>query len=237
MGIFRRMTDIIKSNLNDLIDKAEDPEKTLEQAIREMETSFRTAKVEVARAIADEKKVQQQFARNLEQSQKWEKKAIFAVQKGDDDLARQALKRKKSYEEVARGFKAQWEEHRKMTSVLKDNLHTLEAKIEEAKRKKNLLVARAKRAEAQKTIQNAVSNIQQTGAFDALARVEAKVEEMEIETAAASELADTGIESRFAELEATADIDDELAAMKAKLLGTGTSDGELPKQLTEGADG
>ena len=236
MGIFRRMADVIKSNLNDLIDKAEDPEKMLEQTIREMETSYRTAKVEVAKAIADEKKIQQQYQRNSEQAQIWEKKAMFAVQKNDDDLARQALKRRKSYDEVARGFKSQWEEQKKMTDVLKDSLHSLEAKIEEAKRKKNLLIARAKRAEAQKTIQNAVSNISQTGAFDALSRIEARVEEMEIENMASSDMNDTGLEARFAELEAGADIDDELDALKAKMLGPGTGSGEAPKQLTEGID-
>jgi phage shock protein A len=231
MGIFRRLADVIKSNLNDLIDKAEDPEKMLEQMIREMDASYRTAKVEVAKAIADEKKIQQQYQRNLEQAQMWEKKAMFAVQKSDDDLARQALKRKKSYDEIAQGFKGQLDEQSKMTELLKDNLHTLEAKIEEAKRKKNLLIARAKRAEAQKTIHNAVSNISQTGAFDALARIEAKVQEIEIETAATMELTDTGLESQFAQLEASTDVDDELEALKAKLLGTGTA--PEPKQIAE----
>ena len=233
MGIFRRLADVIKSNLNDLIDKAEDPEKMLEQMIREMDTSYRTAKVEVAKAIADEKKIQQQYQRNLEQAQMWEKKAMFAVQKSDDDLARQALKRKKSYDEIAHGFKSQLDEQSKMTELLKDNLHTLEAKIEEAKRKKNLLIARAKRAEAQKTIHNAVSNITQTGAFDALARIEAKVQEIEIETAATMELTDTGLESQFAQLEASSDVDDELEALKAKLLGTGSGAGQEPKQIAE----
>jgi phage shock protein A len=234
MGIFRRLADVIKSNLNDLIDKAEDPEKMLEQMIREMDASYRTAKVEVAKAIADEKKIQQQYARNAEQAAMWEKKAMFAIQKGDDDLARQALKRKKSYDEIAHGFKAQLEDQSKMTDLLKDNLHGLEAKIEEAKRKKNLLIARAKRAEAQKTIHNAVSNINQTGAFDALARIEAKVQEIEIEQAAASELTDTGLESQFAALEVGSDIDDELESLKAKLLGTGTS--SEPKLLKESQD-
>jgi phage shock protein A len=234
MGIFRRLADVIKSNLNDLIDKAEDPEKMLEQMIREMDASYRTAKVEVAKAIADEKKIQQQYARNAEQAAMWEKKAMFAIQKGDDDLARQALKRKKSYDEIAHGFKAQLEDQSKMTDLLKDNLHGLEAKIEEAKRKKNLLIARAKRAEAQKTIHNAVSNINQTGAFDALARIEAKVQEIEIEQAAASELTDTGLESQFAALEVGSDIDDELESLKAKLLGTGTS--SEPKLLKESPD-
>jgi phage shock protein A len=234
MGIFRRLADVIKSNLNDLIDKAEDPEKMLEQMIREMDSSYRTAKVEVAKAIADEKKIQQQYQRNLEQAQMWEKKAMFAVQKGDDDLARQALKRKKSYDEIAHGFKAQLDEQSKMTELLKDQLHTLEAKIEEAKRKKNLLIARAKRAEAQKTIHNAVSNISQTGAFDALARIEAKVQEIEIETAATMELTDTGLESQFAQLEASTDVDDELEALKAKLLGTGQA--QEPKQIAEKAE-
>jgi phage shock protein A len=164
----------------------------------------------------------------------WEKKAMYAVQKSDDDLARQALKRKKSYDEVANGFKSQLDEQGRMTQLLKDNLHTLEAKIEEAKRKKNLLIARAKRAEAQKTIQNAVSNISQTGAFDALARIEAKVQEIEIENAATQELTDTGLESQFAQLEAGADIDDELEALKMKMLGPAGGAGE-PKQIAEKA--
>lgn len=217
MSIFRRIADVFKSNVNDMIDKAEDPQKMLDQMIREMETNFRDAKVQVAKAIADEKKLQMQLDTNKKEAIDWEKKAVSAVQQGRDDLAKEALKRKGSAQELALGFETQWVEQKKVTEQLKTNLKGLESKIDEAKRKKNLLVARAKRAEAQKTINNAMSKMTDNGAFATFARMEEKVMTIEANTSAALELESDTLEDQFKALEAGSGVDDELAALKKQI--------------------
>lgn len=217
MGIFKRISDVFKSNVNDMIDKAEDPQKMLDQMVRDMQSNFREAKVQVAKAIADEKKLYVQYEQNKKQASEWEKKAIMAVEQGRDDLAKEALKRKNSYVELTTGFETQWQEQKKVSDQLKTNLRSLENKIDEAKRKKNLLIARAKRAEAQKTIHGAMSKMSDNGAFATFARMEDKVMEIEAHTSASLELDTDTIEDQFQALEAGSGVDDELAALKRQI--------------------
>jgi phage shock protein A len=217
MGIFKRIADVFKSNVNDLIDKAEDPEKMLEQITREMEVNFREAKVQVAKAIADEKKLASQLEQNKLQAADWEKKAVAAVQQGRDDLAKEALKRKNSFAELAAGFEKQWQDQKNVSESLKTSLRTLESKIDEAKRKRNLLIARSKRAEAQQTIHSAMSKMTDNGAFATFARMEDKVSEIEARTSATIELETDTMEDQFKQLEAGSGVDDELAALKKQI--------------------
>lgn len=217
MGIFKRIADVFKSNVNEMIDKAEDPQKMLDQMIREMEENFREAKVQVAKAIADEKKLGVQFEQNKAQATEWEKKAVVAVEQGRDDLAKEALKRKKSFDEIAVGFEKQWTDQKNVSEQLKNNLKALENKIDEAKRKKNLLVARAKRAEAQQTINSAMSKMADNGAFATFARMEEKVTSIEAQTSATLELETDTMEDQFKQLEAGSGVDDELAALKKQI--------------------
>lgn len=225
MGIFKRMTDILKSNINDLISKAEDPAKMLDQIILEMQESLREAKIQVAKAIADEKRLKHQLDQNNTQAQNWESKAVLALQKGDEDLAKEALKRKKSYGDIVVSVEQQWKDQSAVATKLKDSLRALEAKIDEARRKKEVLIARQKRAEAQKKIQEVMTGLADTSAFDNFARMERKVEEIEAQAAAAVELETNTLEDKFAALEAGAGVDAELEALKAKLAlkgGTGS---------------
>lgn len=217
MGIFKRISDVFRSNVNDMIDKAEDPQKMLDQMVREMQQSYRDAKVQVAKAIADEKKLYVQYDKNSKEAAVWEKKAIMAVNQGRDDLAKEALKRKKSFEELAVGFESQWTEQKKVSEQLKSNLRALEGKIDEAQRKKNLLIARAKRAEAQKTINNAMSKMADNGAFATFERMEDKVMNIEAQATANLELETDSMEDEFKALEAGSGVDDELAALKKQL--------------------
>jgi len=217
MGIIKRISDIFKSNVNDMIDKAEDPQKMLDQMVRDMEGNYREAKVQVAKAIADEKKLFVQLEQNKKQTVEWEKKAIIAVEQGRDDLAKEALKRKNSFAELATGFDTQWQEQKRVSDQLKANLKGLENKIDEAKRKKNLLVARAKRAEAQKTIHNAMNKMSDNGAFATFARMEDKVMSIESETSAALELETDSLDDQFKQLEAGSGVDEELAALKKQI--------------------
>ena len=206
MGIFSRLKTLISSNVNDLIGKAEKPEKMLNQLIIEMNEQLIESKKAVAMAIADEKKLEREKDNQVTQAQEWERKAMLAVNAGKDDLAKEALMRKQEFEKAAAEYQKQWESQKTSVDQLKESLRELQNKIEEAQRKKNLLIARAKRAEAQQKIQNTISNVSgNRSAFDAFDRMAAKVDQMEAQADAAKELEDlsknTSLEKRFAELE------------------------------------
>jgi phage shock protein A len=221
MGIMDRVATVIKSNLNHLINKAEDPEKMLDQILIQLRQQLVEAKREVAVAIADEKRLAAQLEAELEQVREWERRATMAVQKGEDDLAREALRRKADHEQIAIGYKKQWDAQQASTENLKNALRALSQKIEEAGRKKNLLVARQKRAEAQKHIHEVMTGLTDTSAFESFDRMTAKVEQIEAQADAAVELSqelsgDT-MEQRFRALESSTDVEQELHALKAKV--------------------
>jgi phage shock protein A len=206
MGIFSRLKTLISSNVNDMINKAEKPEKMLNQLLIEMNEQLIESKRAVAMAIADEKKLERELQSQEAQAQEWERKAMLAVQAGKDDLAKEALLRKQEYSNNAAEYRKQWESQKASVEKLKDSLRELQNKIEEAQRKKNLLVARAKRAEAQQKIQSTISSVSgNRTAFDAFDRMSKKVDQMEAEADAALELeevsADASLEKRFKELE------------------------------------
>ena len=206
MGIFSRLKTLISSNVNDLIGKAEKPEKMLNQLIVEMNEQLIESKKAVAMAIADEKKLEREKENQAAQAKEWERKAMLAVTAGKDDLAKEALLRKQEYERAAVEYQKQWESQKASVDSLKESLRELQNKIEEAQRKKNLLVARAKRAEAQQKIQSTISSVSgNRSAFEAFDRMAAKVDQMEAQADAAKELEDlsknVSLEKRFAELE------------------------------------
>ena len=142
MGMFSRIGTLLKANINDLISKAEDPEKILNQLIVDMREQLIDAKKQVAVAIADEKKLKKQYEKENKQAQEWEKKAMMAVRAGRDDLAKEALQRKKEHSELSSEYKKQWEAQKNAAEKLRSSLRQLNDKIEEAKRKKGLLIAR-----------------------------------------------------------------------------------------------
>jgi phage shock protein A len=206
MGIFSRIKTLVSANVNDVISKAEKPEKMLNQLIIEMNEQLIESKKAVAMAIADEKKLEREKDNQQAQSKEWERKAMLAVQAGKDDLAKEALLRKQEYDNAAQEYQKQWEAQKISVDKLKESLRELQSKIEEAQRKKNLLIARAKRAEAQQKIQNTISSVSgNRTAFDAFDRMAAKVDQMEAQADAAKELedlsADASLEKKFKELE------------------------------------
>jgi phage shock protein A len=222
MGIFSRIGSLIKSNINDLISKAEDPEKMLNQVLLDMQSSLVDAKKQVAVSIADEKRLQKQLETEQEKSKEWERKAMLAVRANDDNLAREALARKQEHDNIGGQYQAQWIQQKAAVDKLKDALRLLNNKIEEAKRKKNILVARKKRAEAQKTIASTMSGLTDTSAFETFDRMSAKIDQLEAEAEAGSELAGemTGdtLESKFKQLETTSPVaDSALLELKAKM--------------------
>jgi phage shock protein A len=188
MGIFDRFASLIKSNINDLISSAENPEKMLNQIIIDMRDQLVKAKQQVAAAIADEKRLRDQTDAEYKAAQDWEQKAMLAVREGRDDLAKQALVRQNEHEIHAQQLEKTWQAHESETEKLKASLRDLNDKIEEAKRKKNLLLARQRRAQAQKRISETLSSISEKSAFEAFARMEEKIEANERQIKASAEI-------------------------------------------------
>ena len=179
MGIFDRISQLFRSNLNDLISRAEDPEKMLNQILVDMRSQLVQAKQQVASAIADERRLRDQADREFHEAETWERRAMVAIQEGKDELAKQALVRQSEHAAHAAQLQATWEAHQVETEKLKNQLRDLNDKIEEAKRKKNLLVARQRRAEAQKRIAETMSSLSEQSAFEAFSRMEERIDQNE----------------------------------------------------------
>ena len=221
MGFLSRLAQLIKSNINDLINKSEDPEKMLNQVIIDMNQQLIEAKKQVAVAIADEKRLYKQLDNEAKKSEEWERKAMLAVRSGDDELAKEALIRKKEHDTIAAQYQDQWERQKALTDQLKTALKALNNKIGEAQRKKNVLIARKRRAEAMKSIQETMSGLSDASAFETFDRMAEQIDQMEAEAEAGAAVAEqyTGdiLKHRFSELEATAGADLELEALKRKM--------------------
>lgn len=221
MSIFARLATLIKSNINDLISGSEEPEKMLNQIVIDMSQQLVEAKKQVAASIADEKKLAKQVEQEAANAAEWERRAMLAVRSGDDALAKEALARKKEHEGLAGEYQTQWQKHKASVEQLKLALRALNSKIEEAKRKKNLLIARKKRAEAQKAIQETMSGLKNASAFEAFDRMTTRIDQMEAEAEAGAELAEqySGdvLAQRFQNLEATAGADEDLLELKRKM--------------------
>ena len=188
MGLFDRLSAMLRSNINDLISRAENPEKMLNQLILDMKGQLAKAKQQVASAIADERKLQSDAEALKKQAQDWERRAMMAVQEGRDDLAKQALGRYNEQLQAAQQLQETWLRHKAETDQLKLSLRQLNDKIEEAKRKKNLLVAKQKRAQAHQRIHETMAGLNDKSAFEAFDRMAEKIEESERMVAASVEV-------------------------------------------------
>lgn len=219
MGLFDRLSRVVRANLNDLVSKAEDPEKILDQAIFDMQEDLVQLRQAVAKAIATQKRTEQQYNKNQSEANSWQQRAQLALQKGDENLAREALVRKKSNAEVIATMGAQLKQQTAQVDTLKRNLIALESKISEAKTKKDMLKARVSAAKANEQLQGTIGKLGTGSAMGAFERMEDKVLEMEARSQAVHELGGSDLESQFKMLESGSDVDDELAAMKIDLLG------------------
>jgi phage shock protein A len=221
MGFLSRIARLIKANLNALISGAEDPEKVLEQIILDMSEQLTEARKQVAIAIADEKRLNKQLEDEGLRAKDWEKRAMLAVKAGDDALAREALARKKQHDDLVAQYQGQWQKQKASVDQLKLALRALNNKIEEAKRKKSLLIARQKRAEAQQRIQETLGGLKSTSAFEAFDQMASKIEQMEAQAEAQAELAEeyTGdaLAQKFGTLETSSAADEELVKLKRQM--------------------
>src|SRR6185295_18380647 len=239
MGIFDRFSTLLRSNINDLISRAENPEKMLDQLVIDMKGQLAKAKQQVASAIADEKKLQGDAEAMKKQAEDWERRAMLAVQEGRDDLAKQALGRYNEHLQSAQQLHETWLRHKAETEQLKISLRQLNDKIEEAKRKKNILVARAKRAEAQQRIQETMSGMSDRSAFESFERMTEKIEASERKAIAAAELNEEvsgdALAKQFEQLEYKGSSDQQLLELKSRMGLLGAGQGQPTRQLNKGS--
>ncbi len=235
MGLFERVSRIIRANLNSVVSAAEDPEKILEQTIRDMQEDLVQLRQAVATAIASQKRMERQYEQAQQNVDEWQRRAELAMRNNDENLAREALVRKKTFAETAQGFKRQLDDQTHQVNILRTNMTKLESKISEAKTKKDMLIARAKSAQASQQISEVLGKVNTTSSFAAFERMEEKVNTLEARSAAVAEISGDTLESKFAKLESgtDADVDAELALLKASVKGSlppGQSDSSPPHQ-------
>ncbi len=231
MGIFSRFGFLVRANVDDLITRSEDPEKMLNQALTEVAYQLIEARKQVVVAIADEKRFRSQWEGELRAARHWKDRAKIAVRAGDDGLAKEALFRRREHEELAAEFQKQWEAHRQGVDQLKAALQMLNTKLRDAKRKKHLLVAKQKRAQAQRLIHETLVGLTESSALETFNRMEMRINQIEAEAEAASEMMEqmTGdtLAQRFVELEAATGVDMDLLELKEEmgvLLGAGQTE-------------
>jgi phage shock protein A len=221
MGLLSRLASAIKSNLNELIDGAQDPERALDQIVADMRGQLVEAKKSVAVAIADERRLKQQADAEQKAATDWERKAMLAVKAGDDELAKQALLRQREHDGLYAQLAQQHEKQAHAVEQLKVALRALASKIDEAERKKSVLVARKRRADAMRSIEGTLSGLKDSSAFDDFARLEKKIDQDEAEAEAQSELnretSGATLKQRFDDLERDAGAAAALDALKQKM--------------------
>ncbi len=217
MGFFERLSRLLRSNLNDLVSKVEDPVKILDQSLADMQEDLVKLRQAVAMAIAALKRLESQADHARNQSSHWYERAGLALKNGKDELAREALSRKKTFQDSFSSLTCQVQSQSVQVEKLKKSLLVLESKIAEARTKKDMLKARAQAAKAQQQIQSAVGGIGTNSAMDAFERMEDKVEALEASGMASAELAGSELESQFAALEGGNEMDDELEALRREL--------------------
>lgn len=221
MGILDRMTRLIRANVNDMVDHAEDPAKMLDQLIREMNDQIHMARGQVAAMIAQEKELQMDYETSAHQASEWDRKAELAVTQGKDDLAREALRRKRDNAEHAEVYASNLQSQEEMVTKLKGQLQQLEAKYESARANRDVLIARQRRAEAVQKVSSTMSGLKSLEPGEELDRMERRIRSNEAKALAEQDLASDSMAAQFAELDSGLEVEDDLAKLKARVQGGG----------------
>lgn len=229
MGLIDRILRVIRANFNSLVSNAEDPEKILEQTVMEMQENLVQLRQAVAAAIASQKRTERQANQARSTAEEWHRRAQLALQQGNEPLAREALTKRKAYQETATSLFQQVEGQNNVVTKLKQDMRTLELKITDVKTKKDMYIARARSAETSVRLQEMLKGAGSTSSLSAFERMEDKVLQLEAQTEAMSLSGTKDLEQRFASLESSSDIDTELANMKAQLASG--AENPQPKQL------
>ncbi|NJR65644.1 MAG: PspA/IM30 family protein [Leptolyngbyaceae cyanobacterium CRU_2_3] len=228
MGLFDRIGRVVRANLNSIINQAEDPEKVLEQAVIDMQHDLIQVRQAVAQAIATQKRTERQASQAQSTAEEWYRRAQLALQKSDEILAREALTRRQSYQDTANALNAQIEQQSSVVGKLKQNMVALENKLSEAKTRKDMFIARARSAKASQQLNEMLDRVGTNNAMAAFERMEEKVLQLEARSAAVEELGSGDVvEQQFKALESS-NVDDELVALKAKLVAGDMPTANLP---------
>lgn len=227
MNVFERIVRIVRSYANAIVSAAEDPEKILEQTVLEMNEDLRKMRQASAQILASQKQLENKYKAAQQNADDWYKRAKLALQKGEEDLAREALKRRKDYEDNAKALKSQLDQQVTVVDKIISNTRLLESKIQEAKSKKDTLKARAQSAKTSSKMSEMLGNINTSNALAAFERMEEKVNALEAEADALNQISTDDLAGKFALLESGA-VDDDLASLKKEMLGSSKKPGELP---------
>lgn len=223
MAIFARLGDILKSNINDLLDKAEDPEKMVKQIIIDMSEELNKCTQALGKAMAAERTAKNQYETAKAKSDDWENKAKQALSKGDEELAKKALAEKVKADKNTEQYKQMYDQISSQTATVRDQVETLKSKLQEAKSRQAMLIARSQMADTQKSIAKSTGGFDPNSATDKFSRMEEKIMQKEAEAQAFTELAyennKEGDETmqKFEEMETNSKVDDELARLKAEM--------------------
>ena len=227
MGIFARLSDLLKSNVNDLIDRAEDPEKMVKQVIIDMQTELTKATQNYGKAKASERLAEKKYLESQKISADWEAKAKMALAKGDQDLAKQALASKVKADEDLNNYKEMYESISAQTDAIGDQVEVLRAKLEEAKSRQAMLIARSQMAETKKNLAKAAGGFDGNSSMEKFQKMEEKIERKEAEADAFTEIAGNNLaggsgddlRDSFEKLESDAKVDAELQRLMAEMNG------------------
>ncbi|XP_042486891.1 probable membrane-associated 30 kDa protein, chloroplastic isoform X2 [Macadamia integrifolia] len=230
MNLFDRFARVIKSYANAIVSSFEDPEKILEQTVLEMNDDLTKMRQATAQVLASQKQLENKYKAAQQASEDWYRRAQLALGKGDEDLAREALKRRKSYADNATALKAQLDQQKNIVDNLVSNTRLLESKIQEAKSKKDTLKARAQSAKTASKVSEMLGNVNTSSALSAFEKMEEKVLAMESQAEALGQLTTDDLEGKFALLESSS-VDDDLVKLKKELSGS-SKKGELPPGRT-----
>jgi len=219
MALLERVSTLMRANLNDLIDRAEDPEKMIKQVILDMQNQLMQVKTQVAIAIADQHVLEKKQRENADKEAEWMRKAELAVDKKQDDLARAALERSMSYKQMAGSFDSLVADQKTEVDNLKSALHKLEQKLGEAESKSAMLIAQHRRARALAKASDAQMVIGDKSKVATFERMKSKVRHSEAVSKAKAEMVSDNVEDRLAALEKEDEIEKLLKEIKARRAG------------------
>ena len=219
MSLLERVATLVRANLNDLLDRAEDPQKLIKQLLIDLNSHLIQVKAQVAVSMADEKRMQRRWQENEAKARDWRRRAEMAVHAGDDDLAKQALARRNTYAGLAGDFRTQYEAQAAQVVLLRDALEQLQAKIDQAEARVELIITRSRQAKARAGLQRTLAGARDTSALSAFERLEEKVEEQELRAEARVELDKDTLETRFQEMEQQESLERQLEELKGRVGG------------------
>ncbi|MCL6647727.1 MAG: PspA/IM30 family protein [Chloroflexi bacterium] len=233
-SIFDRLTTLIRANLNALLDQAEDPEKVLDQIIRDMQNALSEARTQVAEMIARERLLRSDVEENRQLVAEWERKAELALSRGMEDLAREALRRKLDYQKNLELTTAQWQTQHEAVERLKRDLQALQSKYEQAVRQRDALIARYRAARAREQVTRTLRQFSTIDPASELARMEERIRLAEARAAANQEVQQISLQDQFAQLEGDSELEAELEQLRRRVLGTPEAPAQLNAPPSEG---